>query len=81
MRIKQAILNDIAKQACLKLRQAMLISGNTPASVDQALGHRKGWLRKKLARPLSITLNDISDISLACRCEARVTIRDSGSKP
>jgi len=75
---KKEMLEQVTKQVRLKLRHVMLISGNTVKTVDIALGRRKGWTQKKLDRPTSLKLNDISDIALACRCELNFKI-ESGA--
>lgn len=78
---KKEMLEQVTKCVRLKLRHIMLISGNTVKTVDATLGRRKGWTQKKLDRPASLKLNDISDIALACRYEMEFKIVNGIPEP
>lgn len=64
------------KYFVLRVRQMMLITGTTAETVDARLYWKRGTTAKKLQRPLSIKLNEVSDIAHACGCAVHVEVTE-----
>ena len=67
--------NDLENRLRLKMRHALLITGTTERDVARWLKRRPHWVRDRLHGKRRLTLDNVSDIALACGLELRFEAR------